>query len=86
MSGESVHANFESLEGTVSSETTLTLNRRSRKISISNDSSTLDLSFKFNASESFGTLKPTETVSLYIRTNEVIINGGGVAYRIWVFG
>lgn len=86
MSTDVVHANFEAYEGTVSTETTVNLNRRSRKISISNDSSSADLSFKFNSSESFGTLKSTETVSLYIRTNEVIIDGSGVAYRIWVFG
>lgn len=78
--------NLESLEGTVSTETTLTLNRKSRKIIITNDDPTNDLEFKFNASETFGTLKGTETISLEFNTPIIIINGSNVPYRIWIFG
>lgn len=84
MSG--VYANFEAREGTVTTETTITLNRKSRKIIITNDDPTNDLSYKFNVSETYGTLKPTETVSMYFTTNTVIINGNNVPYRIWVYG
>lgn len=83
MSG--VHANFEALEGTVTTETTLTLTRRSRKIVITNDHATDNMSYKFNSSETFGTLHGTETVSLYFTTNQIIIDGNG-PYRIWVYG
>jgi hypothetical protein len=81
-----VLANFEALEGTVSSPTTLTLARRSRKMVITNDHATEDLSYKFNASETSGTIKATESLALYFRTNTIIIDGTSVPYRIWVYG
>jgi len=81
-----VYANFESQEGTVTTETTLTLNRKSRKIVITNDHPSATLSYKFNASETYGTLKGTESLSLYFRTDIIIINGTNVPYRIWVYG
>ena len=86
MSGQGVYANFEPLEGTVATETTLTFARKSRRIVITNDHPSLELSYKFNASESFGTIKGTETLSLYFTTDKIIIDGDGVPYRIWVFG
>ena len=83
----SVHANFEALEGTTTgSEQTLTFVRKSRKIVITNDHASNSLSYKFNASETFGTLKGTESLSMYFTTNQVIINGTSVPYRIWVYG
>ena len=82
-----VHANFESIEGTsTGSEQTLTFTRKSRKIVITNDHATNNLSYKFNASEVFGTLKGTESLSVYFTGKRVIINGDSVPYRIWVFG
>ena len=81
-----VLANFEPLEGTVTTETTLTFNRKSRKIIITNDHATNDLSYKFNDSESFGTIKGTETLSMFFTSNQIIIDGNSVPYRIWVYG
>jgi len=81
-----VYANFESLEGTATAETTLTLVRKSRKIVITNDHPTADLTYKFNSSETAGTLKGTESLSLYFITKQIIINGTNVPYRIWVYG
>lgn len=82
-----VHANFEALEGTTTGVAqTLTLVRKSRKIVITNDHSTNDLSYKFNTSETYGTIRGTESLSLYFTTDQIIINGTGVPYRIWVFG
>lgn len=83
---EGVHANFEALEGTVSTEITLTLNRKSRKIAIINDSASNNLLYKFNASESFGTLMPTESLSIYLTTNQVILDSTSAAYRVWAYG
>ena len=82
----SVHANFEALEGTVTTPTTLTLVRKSRKIIITNDHPTNTLSYKFNASETSGTLRGTETLSILFTTNQIIIDGTSVPYRIWVYG
>ena len=60
-----VLANFEALEGTTTGvEQTLTLTRNSRKVVITNDHPTNSLSYKFNDSETSGTLKGTETLSL----------------------
>ena len=86
MSSDSVYANFESFEDTVTTSTTLNLTRRSRMIVITNDHASNDLSFKFNSSESNGTIKPSESFSLYFRTKTIIINGTSVPYRIWVYG
>ena len=82
----SVHANLEALEGTVNGGETLTLTRKSRKIVITNDHPVNNLKFKFNDSETFGTIRGTETLSLYFTTNQIIIDGANVPYRIWVFG
>jgi len=81
-----VHANFEALEGTVTTATTLTLTRKSRKIVITNDHPTANLQYKFNSSETYGTLKGTESLSLYFTGNQIILNGTNVPYRVWVFG
>jgi hypothetical protein len=81
-----VYANLESLEGTVTTPTTLTLVRKSRKLVITNDHATEEMTFKFNASETVSTLKGTESISLYFTTKTIIIDGSSVPYRIWVFG
>ena len=81
-----VLANFESLEGTVTTPTTLTFNRKSRKVVITNDHPTENLYYKFNSSETFGTLRATESLSLFFISNELYIDGTNVPYRVWVFG
>ena len=86
MSSSDVYANFEALEDTVTTETVLTLIRRSRHIVITNDHATEDLSYKFNSSESFGTVKAGESLSLYFRASTIIIDGTSVPYRIWIYG
>lgn len=86
MSDDLVLANFESLEGiTTGTEQTLTLTRKSRKIVITNDHASNTLSYRFNDSETNGSIKGTETLSLYFTTNQIIINGTSVPYRIWVY-
>lgn len=79
-----VYANFDSQEGTVSGTATVTLARKSRKLIITNDSAN-DLQFKFNSSETFGTLRPNETFSAEVWTRTVYLSGNG-AYRIWSIG
>ena len=86
MSYDGVLANFESLEGTATTPTTLTLVRRSRHIVITNDHASNSLSFKFNSSETNGTVKAGESLSMYFSTKTIIIDGTSVPYRIWVYG
>ena len=86
MSQDSVYANFEAIEGTVSTPTTLTFKRRSRLMVITNDHASNDMTYKFSSSETVGTIKATESLSLYFRTSTIIIDGTSVPYRIWVYG
>ena len=86
MSSNSVYANFESLEGTVTTPTVVAFNRRSRHIVVTNDHASADLSFKFNSSETNGTVKAGESFSVYFRASSITIDGSSVPYRIWVFG
>ena len=84
--GDLVLANLESLEGTTDGSTqTFTLTRKSRKIVITNDHASSSLSYKFNSSETYATLKGTETISLYFTANQIIITGTTVPYRIWIY-
>lgn len=84
----SVYANFDPHEGVVESGgTTITLIRKSRRLSVTNDSSTKNLKFKFNKQESFGTLKPTETLDVIdLWVKQVFLEGAGVDYRVWAYG
>ena len=84
MSG--VYRNLESLEGTASGQDNLVLVRKSRKIVITNDDPAKELQFKFNESEEFATLMPTETISMDFTTDLIIVLGSEVPYRIWVYG
>lgn len=79
-------ANLEALEGNVTTEVTLTLLRKSRKIIITNDDASKDLRYKFNESEAFATLKGTESLSMFFTANQIILSGSDVDYRVWVFG
>jgi len=80
-----VYRNFESIEGTADGEELITLVRKSRKLMITNDSGSESLLYKFNSSEGYGTLKPTESLSMHFVTDTIYINGTG-DYRIWVYG
>lgn len=85
-----VYANFRPLEGNVTTEVTLTFDIKVRRISIVNDSVTTDLNFKFNNSESFGTLGITEQVSMDMNTRTVILKSSdgvtSIPYRVWGIG
>ena len=74
-------SNLSVSEGTATEGLVITFPWRARYIEIINDSSTLELGYKFNASESYATLKPLEVNSPNIKSTQVILNGTG-AYRI----
>jgi len=81
-----VYANLDSREGTVDGEKTITFSWRPRKITITNDSTTSALKFKFGESEAYATLNPTETVAMTITPKQILLSGSSVAYRIWGIG
>tara|TARA_R110000787_G_scaffold5761_2_gene20725 strand:+ start:14520 stop:14783 length:264 start_codon:yes stop_codon:yes gene_type:complete len=87
MGYETVYANFKADEGTLNGTLTITFELKTRQITIANDSATDNLSFKLNASETFGTVLPGERVQLEVITRELLLStGASVAYRIWSFG
>jgi len=82
------YVNLDVFEGSASGSSTVTLNRRSRKLVITNDSASNDLQFKFVSSASYATLKPTETISMEFITRTILLNvvSGSAPYRIWSYG
>lgn len=85
MSSRIVLRNFRPFEGTVAGTAQITFDLPVKRISISNDSSTVNLQFKFNSTETYGTLKPTETFSAEATVRDVFLSGNG-AYRVWGLG
>ena len=82
-------ANFNSSEGNTSSTVTVTFDWKARHITITNDSATNDLEFKFQSGQDFATLHGTETISLYLHSQTVFLNspsGAIVQYRVWAWG
>ena len=76
------YTNVSSHEGQVSGQVTVPLRFRVRRISITNDHSSADLKFKFNASSDWSTLRGLEQISLKIMVRQVILQGNSVDYRI----
>ena len=83
------YANFTVSEDSTSAETTVTFPWKARHIVITNDSGSKDLEFKFQSGQDFATLKPTETISLYLHSQTVVLNSPSaatVSYRVWAWG
>lgn len=80
-----IYANFYPYEGTVATTATIPLSPRSDMINITNDSSTKTLQFRFSPSGTWGTLKPTETISTDVKARAVYLSGSSVPYRVWVW-
>lgn len=78
-------ANVFTNEGSVSGALTISLPRSSGKIIVTNDSATKDMGVRLKAGGNELTLKPTETLTLYYRTTEMVLSGSSVPYRLWVF-
>ena len=79
-------ANLDAREGTVTGDVEIIFNWKPRRIIITNDSTSGDLEFKFNESEAFATLKPTETITLNIAHKIVLLSGNSIPYRVWGMG
>lgn len=79
-------ANLDAREGTVNGVLEITFKWKPRRIIITNDSTSSDLQFKFNESEEYATLKPTETVTLNVAHKIVLLSGNNTPYRVWGMG
>ena len=84
--GNESFTNLLSLEDTTVGESVVSFSLRVRRVTITNDSSSKDLGFRFKESGMYSTLKPTETVSMEMTTREVYLNGDTVPYRVWGIG
>jgi hypothetical protein len=82
------YANSHSVETTLNGTETITFPWPVRQEQITNDSETIALQFKLNASETFRTLKPFETADLEnVRVTELYLSTtASVPYRIWGLG
>ena len=75
-------SNLRVSEGTLLGESTISFDIRFRVITITNDSGSTEMTYKFNTTETASTLKPSETISLKIKSKDVILSGSNVDYRI----
>jgi hypothetical protein len=80
--GNETYANFYAYEGTATTDVTITFPHRVGRVTITNDSATTELSFKFQSGYDYGTLAPTETVSMEIRTGNIFLTSTNAAYRV----
>jgi len=78
---------FSSFEGTAVNEETIVFPRGSGELTITNDSDSDPLCFKFDAAEEYATVYSGESVTVSVESMSIIINGMGqsVPYRIWEF-
>ena len=79
-------SNLDSREGIANGSVEIVFNWKPRRIMITNDSTSGDLQFKFNTSEAYATLKPTETITLNIAHKIVLLDGNNTPYRVWGMG
>ena len=82
--GNSVLANLWASEGTVSGTAVVTFPWRSRRLTITNDSASANLTVTMGGGTF--TLKPTESLSVKFWGTAVSLAGASVPYRLWIFG
>lgn len=82
------YANSHSVEDSVNGTSTIAFPWPVRQVQITNDSSSGDLQFRLNETETYRTLKPFETASLEsVRITNLYLNTTtSVDYRIWGLG
>ena len=80
------YVKLEANESSVNGEFTFNLSRVSGHITITNDETAKDLQYKFDPGAStWCTLKPGETISMEFSTDQILVKGTDVSYRIWAF-
>ena len=57
-----------------------------KRLTVTNDSGTTALEWKFKNSHSWATLGPSETVSMDLSIKQMIVRSVGAKYRIWALG
>lgn len=84
-----VYSNFRPFENILTGDDVIELDWRAVKLIITNQSSVNKLRFKFSESGEYGTLYPTEEVTiegLYQKKIYLRAPAGEVSYRVWAFG
>lgn len=57
-----------------------------KRLTITNDSGTKDLRWKFKEENDWATLKPYETVAMELSISTLRISSTGAQYRVWGIG
>lgn len=86
---DQIYANTQSFEGNATTSVSQTLSWYSRKITVTNDGLSNDLSFYPNGSANGTaiTVKPQESITLdRYRTLSITVSSTDTDYRVWVFG
>lgn len=83
---DTTYSNMETFEGNTSNISVLNFARKSRRVTVTNNSDTKNLQFKFNESERYATLYPNETFDLPFITNVIWLQGTDVDFRVWSLG
>lgn len=65
---------------------TLTFPWKAKRLTITNDSSTKALKWKFKEGHDWATLKVGETVSMELSIDQVMLESSGATYRVWGVG
>lgn len=80
-------SNLMPYEDTVSGDVTITFPIKAKTLAIYNKSTNKQLKIKFNNSESYLTLEPTEIIEFpEISVRELILNGNVVEYKVVALG
>ena len=84
---DQAYRNFAAIEEELLGSKVCLLEKKSRHIMIMNDSDSADLQFRFTEAESWGTLKATESLSLNLTEEKIILRTSvAVPFRVWAFG
>lgn len=57
-----------------------------KRLTITNDSASANLKWKFKDSHSWATLGPAETVSMDLSVKQLMLESTGAKYRVWAIG
>ena len=82
--GNSVLAAVWTSEGTVNGTSAIQFPWRSRRMTLTNDSASANLTVVLGGATL--TLKPTESLSVKFWGTAVTLTGTSVPYRLWIFG
>jgi hypothetical protein len=81
------YSNFYPYESTLDGDTSIAFPLPIKRIQLTNDSGVHALKFRFQPTETYGTILPKESVSIDVTVRTIYLSTDGlVEYRIWGMG